>query len=150
MRMPGLNLLWRDSRGVSALELALIAPLLVLFLSGLIDVSRAMSERFVLKQAVNRGLEMVQARPPRIEAGHPDYDFSAVRNATATAAGVPPQEVVVRRWLECNGVKRAVTEDCLPEEESARFIELEVTKKYEPHLVRRPFDISARSSVRTQ
>lgn len=150
MRMVSTKLVWRDSRGVSVIELALLAPLLVLFLSGLVDVSRALAERFVLKQAVNRGLEMVQARPPRIEAGDADYDFSAVRNATATAAGVPPRDVVIRRWLECNGVRQAVTEDCLPEEESARFIELEVRKEYEPYLVRQPISISARSSVRTQ
>lgn len=139
-----------DARGVSTIEFALLCPILILLLAGLVDLSRGLAERFALQQAVNRGLEMVQARPPRIRAGQPDYDFSYVRNETATAANVPPQSVTLTRWAECNGVRHNISHTCAAEERSARFLQVHVAKAYQPQLMPGSFMLEVSAAVRTQ
>ena len=105
-----LRRLARDEKGVSAIELGVLMPVLVVLVTGIIDLSQGLSERFKMQQAVNRGLEMVQARPPQLDAEDGDIDFDYIRQQAATGAGVPLSKVTLNRWLECDGTKLAFEE----------------------------------------
>jgi Flp pilus assembly pilin Flp len=61
IRLPALR---RDERGTALIEFGFLAPFLAMLAMGVIDLSRGLAERFALQQAVNRSLELVQARPP--------------------------------------------------------------------------------------
>ena len=63
-----------DERGVSVVELGLVAPVLALMIAGIIDLSQGLAQRFAMQQAVNRSLELVLAVPP---PGHVEIPGSA-------------------------------------------------------------------------
>lgn len=50
----------RSERGTSVIELAIAAPVLMVFLLAIADFGRGLSEKYRLQQAVNRALEMAQ------------------------------------------------------------------------------------------
>ena len=51
-----------DQSGVSTIELAIFLPILATLITGAVDLGQGLSQQFTLQQAVNRSLEMVQAR----------------------------------------------------------------------------------------
>ena len=119
------HVLLRNERGTSVIELAVAAPVLLLFLAGLTDLGRGLSERYRLQQAVNRSLEMAQT-------GRED-DYAFLVPEAAAAAGVPETQVVQQQWLECDGVKMSKwTDECNVGSESARFVKLSITSSYRP------------------
>ena len=65
----------RDERGTSLIEFGFLAPFLALLAMGIIDLSRGLAERFAIQQAVNRSLELVQARPAVAGATATDLDY---------------------------------------------------------------------------
>lgn len=114
----------RNERGTSVIELAVAAPVLLLFVAGLTDLGRGLSERYRLQQAVNRSLEMAQTGR--------DGDYAFLVQEAAAAAGVPEANVVQQQWLECDGVKMLWTEECNTGSESARYVKLTIRSSYRP------------------
>ncbi len=137
--------------GTSVVELALVSPFLVLLLTGLIDLSQGISEQFSLKQAVNRGLELVQARPPRAHSEAATVDFSYIQEEAAAAAGVPLEQVIVDVWLQCGEVRqsnyRAV---CLHGQDTARYLRIQINKTFEGNAFLGAYPISATGAIRIQ
>lgn len=88
------NLLGCD-RGASVIEFALAAPFIATLLLGMIEVSRAYSDRLMLEQAAQRTIEKVQQQRAV------SSDYSSLRDEAAAAASVSRNNVVVRQWLEC-------------------------------------------------
>jgi Tfp pilus assembly protein PilW len=115
----------RDQRGTSVIELAIAAPVLLIFLAGVTDLGRGFSERYRLQQAVNRTLEMAQTGK--------DADYAFLKTEAVEAAGVPAENVVQEQWVECGGApaKKAWSEDCAGAE-SARFVKLTIIGSYMP------------------
>jgi Flp pilus assembly protein TadG len=140
----------KDERGVSAIEFAMVAPILATLILGIIDFSSAMSQRFSLQQAVNRSLEIVQAN--RISAGPqggtPNYDFL---KAEVTAA-VPGATVTLDQWLECNGSRggRSYTDECAAGQDTARYLQLRASRVFQGKMYMKPITLVATSAVRVQ
>jgi len=115
-----------DRRGTSVIELGLALPLLMLFLIGIIDTSRRLSEQITLQQAAARAIERIQ-----VIGQQPTYE--PVRQEAATAAGVPVADVSIDNWLECNGVRAAATATtCAANETMARYLQVGIETTYEP------------------
>lgn len=124
LQTPRLDLL-QNERGTSVIELAIIAPVLLVFLAGVTDLGRGWTEKYRLQQAVNRSLE--QAQTGR------DVEYSHLRTEAAAAAGVPLEQVVQEQWFECSGssTKRAWNFEC-PAGIPARYVKLTINGSYAP------------------
>jgi hypothetical protein len=116
-----------------------------------IDLSRGVAERFTLQQAVNRSLELVQARPAVAGAEAIDVDYSFVRTEAASAAGVSESQVTLTRWLECNGVaKTNVTDTCADGEDTARYLRVRIEKDFQGEFYFDTIPMTATGALRTQ
>jgi Flp pilus assembly pilin Flp len=146
-----LRRLVADQCGASVTELALIAPVLTLFVTGAIDLGEGLSARFSLQQSVNRSLEILQAGPVQGASNSDQTDFSYLINETATTAGVPASQVTMRQWLECDNVPKSRYDDtCDAGQETARYLQLRVNKTFQAHFFLGAYPISAEASVRIQ
>lgn len=147
-RLPTLA---RDERGTSLIEFGFLAPFLALLTMGVIDLSRGLAERFNIQQAVNRGLELVQARPAVADAGSSDVDYGFVTAEVATAAGVPQSQVTLTRWLECDGNDEGdVNGSCEDGQAVARYLRVRVTKDFEAEFYFDTIPMAATGTLRTQ
>lgn len=157
MKMPHrqrrlfLRSLLRDPRGVSVVEFAIAAPVLAVFVLGISDLSRAISTHFTVKQAVNRGLEVVQAGPALSEANAVGIDYSDVVQEAAAAADVPEDQVELSLWRECGHEEAAdFGGSCPAGTETARYLKLRVTKHFASSFPINGIDLSAAAAVRLQ
>lgn len=147
-RLPAIA---RDERGTSLIEFGFLAPFLALLAMGVIDLSRGLAERFAIQQAVNRGLELVQARPAYAEADTSDVDYSFVTTEVAAAAGVPGSQVTLTRWLECDGVDAGdVNGKCATGQDTARYLRVRVTKNFDAEFYYDSIPMAASGTLRTQ
>jgi Flp pilus assembly protein TadG len=148
LNLPALA---RDERGTSLIEFAFLAPFLAFLTMGVIDLSRGLAERFALNQAVNRSLELVQARPAVAGAKATDADYTYVKTEAASAAGVPVSQVTLTRWLECDGVIQAqVTGTCNADEDTARYLRVRIDKNFEGDFYFKTIPMAASGALRTQ
>jgi len=148
---PQLPSLARDERGTSLIEFGFLAPFLALLAMGVIDLSRGLAERFAIQQAVNRGLELVQARPAVAAANEDDVDYSFVETEVAAAAGVPETQVTLTRWLECDGVDSGnVNGTCEDGQDTARYLRVRVTKDFNAEFWFDTIPMAASGTLRTQ
>ena len=128
--LPRASALGRDDRGVSTIELALIAPFLALLVMGLGDLSRGLSLKFDLEQAAHRTLERSMDGADT-STGELDYDYLVAE--AAAAAGVDEDAVTLEKWLECDGERMGDFEDsCAAGEEIARYLGLEIESSVDP------------------
>jgi Flp pilus assembly protein TadG len=140
----------RDERGTSLIEFGFLAPFLAMLAMGVIDLSRGLAERFALQQAVNRSLELIQARPAVASATATDLDYNFALVEAQTAAGTGAT-VTMTRWLECDGVEQAaVTGSCADDQDTARYLRLRVTKDFQGDFYFSTIRMSATGAVRTQ
>jgi Flp pilus assembly protein TadG len=148
LRLPTLA---RDERGTSLIEFGFLAPFLAFLTMGVIDLSRGLAERFALQQAVNRSLELVQARPAVAGAEATDVDYTYVKTEAASAAGVPATQVTLTRWLECDGVQQPqVTGTCDDDEDTARYLRVLITKDFKGDFYFETIPMAASGALRTQ
>jgi len=149
--MRRLFTLASDERGTSLIEFGFLAPFLALLTMGMIDLSRGLAERFTLQQAVNRGLELVQARPAVAAADSGDVDYSYVKTEVAEAAGVPEARVTLTRWLECDGGDpKDINATCAGGEDVARYLKVRVTKNFTGEFYYDSIPMAASGTLRTQ
>jgi Flp pilus assembly protein TadG len=139
--MRRLRTLARDERGTSLIEFGFLVPFLALLTMGIIDLSRGLAERFAIQQAVNRGLELVQARPAVAAATGSDVDY----------AGVPQTQVTLTTWLECNGNNAgSVNGTCPSGQDVARYLKVRVTKNFTGEFYYDTIPMAASGTLRTQ
>jgi Flp pilus assembly protein TadG len=137
MRVPALPLrrIARDERGLTIVELGLVAPMLILLLAGCIDLGRGLSERYALQQAAHRTIELANSMTLSSDKDSNEIDFTPLKEEAAAAAGVPASAVTLTRWAECD---RVVMSDpnivCPVGQNVARYIQLEIVGKYVPML----------------
>ena len=112
--------LWRDRRGVAALEFALIAPALFLLTVGIIDVGRMMWTASTLDHAAREGAR-----------------YATVRGAQSVqptnAAEV--QAFVVDRAIGVNPANLSVSVDWSPDGNPGSTVTITVGYQYNPLLV---------------
>ena len=148
--MRALRLLARDDRGTSLVEFGVIAPFLALLTMGVIDLSRGLAERFAIQQAVNRSLELAQARPAVAGAEATDVSYDFVKDEALRAAGTG-STVTMTRWLECDGVEQpSVTGTCPDGQDVARYLRIRIAKDFHGDFYYDTIHLHASGALRTQ
>lgn len=149
--------LLRDTAGASAIEFALIAPLLLSFLMGIFDLTRGLTRKFQIEQASYRALELVSV-------GSLQSDYTVfVKNEAMEASGEPDANVQVGNWLQCeNDAPIPMTDSCTGSQEVARYVQVTIFSDYKPYFTYGPLGealgvdgtgtvrLTARSTVRVQ
>jgi Flp pilus assembly protein TadG len=84
-------------RGASVIEFALAAPFMAALLLGIIELSRAYSDRLELEQAAQRTVERVQQQ----RTASSDYSWMKTEAALAAEVTATNNNPTVTQWLEC-------------------------------------------------
>ena len=123
-----------DDRGTSLIELALATPLLAAVLMGMVDLSRAYSERLQLEQATQRAIEKVFNNQTQ-STSYNTLKAEAVSAAQdAGYTSVTAADVTIDYWLECNSVRQGSYDDVCPNGQLiARYLNVAIQKKFVPH-----------------
>lgn len=117
----------RDERGTSVIEMAMLMPVMSSLLIGMVDISRAYSDKLQLEQAAQRSIEKVQQYQTTTST------YSTLQAEAATAAGVAISAVTVDPWLECDGVRQAsYTGVCPNGQVYTRYITVSIQKMFTP------------------
>ena len=130
IRVP--NLLVRDERGASVIELALLMPFFAAMVVGVADISRAYSAKLKLEQAAYRAIEKVQQYRDTTNT------FSTIQAEGVTAAhdmgfsSVTTSNVTIDYWLECNGTRQADYNTTCPGQTMNRWITVDIAANYTP------------------
>ena len=151
--LPFLKRLGADRSGLSVVELGLVAPVLALFIAGMIDLSQGLAERHALHQAINRSFELMVAVPPNGDPDEADVDYGYLITEAAAVAGVAEDAVTLERWLQCGETRMDdYTADCPdePGNEPARYLSMEIEKPFNGNFYTGTITIVASSSIRIQ
>lgn len=133
--MKQLSNLIRDERGTSVIELALLAPILASLVVGMSDLSRAYSAKLQLEQAAQRSIEKAMNGKKETTL------YETLQDEAVAAAGVDPDAVEVRYWLECDGVSQNTSPSTMAEdyeivcddgESIARYVNVRIEKDFSP------------------
>lgn len=117
----------QDERGTSIVELALVAPILATLLIGMVDLSRAYSQKLMLEQAAQRAIEKVQQYQSTTST------YGTLQTEAAAAAGVPVGNVTIDYWLECNGARAASYDSACPNGQTyGRWVQVDITGTFTP------------------
>lgn len=131
-RLLGLLRCLRDDRGTGVIEMAVILPLIAIFLVNIIDVSAVVVHKITLQKAVNSSLEMalVKEYKPDTES---DADMAELKAEAARLAGVEESYVTTDKWLECDGEEQQeFTGECDPDQVIARYVQIRIADWYVP------------------
>lgn len=116
-----------NTYGTSAIEFALLAPVLALFLVGIADISRALARKFQIEQASYRSLELMTVGA--LKTDYQDY----IKAEAMEASGEPADNIQVVNWRECDGVKQEQFEGtCSSTQQVARFVRVEISSYFTP------------------
>lgn len=136
--MIGLKRLLADERASSVVELGLLAPILTGILFAIVDLGKGFSEKLVLEQVAQRAIEKAMQG---VQADPQTGIFSTLKEEAADEAGINQNDVIVKYWLECNGVSRFTTypemderykEVCPSGQVYSRYLEIRLEKAYTP------------------
>jgi len=118
-----LNRLLHDSKGTSMIELAIVFPVLLALMLGMVDISRFVAARLDAEQAAQRATDYALSLRPENDNG------TYIRDEAATAAGVPTSDVTVEIYLECNTVRQASFNDlCTAGQDRGRFVDVSIDR----------------------
>jgi len=118
---------WRDVRGASTVELALVSPFLMIVLAGSVDCARLVSTKLHLQQAAERTAEMATAGSVASAA------FTSLQAEAAAAANVPAAQVTISYWLECDGTRQSLfSGTCTSGQQVGRFASISIASSYQP------------------
>lgn len=158
--MQKLRNLLADDRGTSLIEMALATPIFAAVLMGMVDLSRAYSEKLQLEQATQRAIEKVfnnQTQSTSYNTLKAEA-VSAAQDAGYTT--VTTADVTIDYWLECNGVRQSNYDAACPDGQlNARYLNVAIQKKFSPHFGTQyfpgansdgTFTLKADAGIRTQ
>ena len=122
-----------NEQGTALIEMALATPFLAAVLVGMVDISRAYSERLQLEQATQRAIEKV-FNNQTTSTSYNTLKTEAVNAAhDAGYTSVTATDVTIDYWLECNGAREASYDSsCDPGELQARYLNVAMQKKFTP------------------
>jgi hypothetical protein len=136
--MKVLRSLFSEDQGTSVVELALLAPILTGILFAIVDLGKGFNEKLILEQVAQRAVERAMQS---VQGDAQSGIFGALKSEAALEAGIDESAVVVKFWLECNGVSRFTTfqkmeenyrGDCGSGVQYSRFLEVSLQKAYTP------------------
>ena len=120
--------LWRDKAGSSALELALLAPLLCALMFGGIDLANGFAMKLALEQAAGRTAELATA-PGTVSAS-----YSNLQQEVASAYGNPYTAIAIDNWLECDNSRNTSFNGVCPVgQQTARYVSIAISAEYVPY-----------------
>lgn len=120
--------LQRDQRGATALELALLAPVLAAMLFGAMDLANGFAMKLALEQAAGRTAELATA-PGTVSGSYANLNAEVV-----AAYGKPYETAAVDNWLECNSVRNgSFTGICPVGQQTARYVAIQISAEYVPY-----------------
>jgi len=138
---------FRNDRGAVVIELALIAPIFVLFVVGVVDMSNAYTRKLQLEQAAQRAIEKIQqtTQNKTIENTLKDEVVCQVNGTDSsgnciTTSPITTGDVSVAYRLECTNADGTVevqtdidsATDCTSSQKQAQYLSVSVTDKYAP------------------
>ncbi len=126
--------------GTSSLEFALLLPILLAMLVGLVDWGLAIDARIQLQSAVRAGAQYAM-RMPTDTAGI----TAAVRAAASDRTLTVTNPVI---WCECSGSSTSCTSSC--DAGMQRFLSVSATQSYSPITPAGPTQIRAYVTLRIQ
>ena len=116
----------REIGGVSVIETALVFPILLTLMAGATDFAMGFGLKMQAQQAAARSIELATA------GGLEALSITTLQEEAATAARVPPAQVTVRKWLECNGVVKDFDIGCNGGEIIGRYVSVRIQNAYSP------------------
>ena len=127
-----------DETGASIIEMALVSPFIAALLVGIVDVSRAYSDRLMLEQAAQRAIEMVEQQRT-VGTDYGDIADEAAAHAGITATSTNP---AISQWLECSsdggqtwtsqGADSLASECPNGTDLPARYVSISIQKSFTP------------------
>lgn len=158
--MQKLRNLVADERGTSLIEMALATPILAACLMGMVDLSRAYSEKLLLEQATQRAIEKVMNRQTSSTSYNTLKSEAISAASDAGYTNVTASDVTISYWLECNGTRQTNYDtSCSSGQTYARYINVAIQKKFTPYFSTKffpgansdgTFTIRADAGIRTQ
>lgn len=145
--------LLRDEGGTSVVELGLLAPILAGLTYAIVDLGKGYNEKIRLEQVAQRAIEKAQQG---VQADPQSGIFSTLKTEAATEAATAESDVIVKYWLECNGVSQFkgfstmaadYTAVCPSGQTTARFLEVRIAKAYTPTFNRLWMQTNAQGQV---
>lgn len=141
-----------SNRGTSVIELGISLPIIILLVTGGTDVALAFSAKLALQQSATRTIEKATA------GGLNSTAFNLLREEAAAAAGVPLSQVVLDKWVECDGTRQSsFTTECTGSQQVGRYVSITINGSYVPMFSVLPgtgsirsIALVGRSSVRVQ
>lgn len=116
----------RNTGGASVIETAIVFPVLLTLMAGAVDFAMGFWLKMQTQQAAARSIELATA------GGLEALSVTTLQEEAATAAHVPPAQVTVRKWLECNGVVRNFDVGCNGGEIIGRYVSVRIQNAYRP------------------
>lgn len=107
--------------------MALVAPFLILLITGIVDLAMYGAALLKAQQAVNRGLEMSMM-------GGTAVDIPDIQSQAAMQAGVSTNDVLVTPTLECSGAAATWGSACAAGQETAAYTQITIPTTYHPLL----------------
>jgi Flp pilus assembly protein TadG len=136
-----------NERGAVVIELALIAPIFLLFVVGIVDMSNAYTRKLQLEQAAQRAIEKIQqtTQNKTIENTLKDEVVCQVNGTDSsdnciTSSPITTDNVTVAYRLECTNADGTVevqtnidsATDCTSSQTQAQYLSVHVIDKYTP------------------
>jgi Flp pilus assembly protein TadG len=144
----------RDQRGAAIIELALVAPMLMIGVIGIVDMANAFSRKLALEQGAQRAIEKIMqttqdstidstVQAEAVCQVNGTNDDGSCKTAPLTAS-----DVTVSYRLECTSSSGTVTTytdadaatDCPSGSKQAQYVQVAIESKYTPMF---PFHFSA-------
>lgn len=114
--------IWNDTSGVSAVEFAFLAPMLIGGFLMMVDMGVAVAERMEMDRNVRAGAQAAMSL---------NNDTSAIRSIVLASAGSPADLTVdVASGCFCDSVASACTALCTSGEEPEVFVDISASRPF--------------------
>ncbi len=128
----------RSTRGVAAVEIALLAPILLFFLIAIVDFGLWIREQMLLTSAARAGAQFV-LQDPDTNADNTDgvltsAALAGVASAVQDASGLDAGNITIVPLVFCecaNGTAKACTELC-GSDQPRKYVAITVTETFTP------------------
>ena len=156
--------LLRDGRGTATIELAIVAPMIVIVVAGVSDISIAYGRELELEQAAQRSIEKVGQTTGQTTAEAAIQKEAVCQingtnsDGTCKSGRISTSDVSVTYSLTCDGATVAYSSDCTTGQTEIRYIQATVQdNSYKPVFARSfgtaadgYYHLSATAGVRVQ
>lgn len=121
--------LWAEPRGSTAVETAIVAPVLALLSLGAFQVSYMVARQNELQSAAAEAAAIVLISPPETSA-----EISEIADVIRESTGLGADQVAVTRVHRCGMAASYVSDAgaCAPGEEVSTFLMIRMTDTYAP------------------